>query len=698
MPVRPTYPGVYIEEIPSGVRTITGVATSTAAFVGTSRRGLVDEAVQLFSMADFDRKCGGLGRDHEASYAVQQFFQNGGSEAWFVRIVDADAASPNPAVVANLMIQDSEAAPNNVVQVFAGGQIRGGSAIDPGTWGNSVRLDVDYDSSSPTELFNLTVSEVQQQGDRTIVVSTETFRNLTLEPNRANNAIEVVNRGSSLIQLTRDPTLVSETSSSGASITGFASPLPSPWGATFRPAASGTLGIELPAWPPPLPSAGNTFDITLAGGSNPAFPITVTATYQPATAPASYSEFRAALERAIRATASDPLITKELKSLLADATVNLVGAGGSAPNRLHVRLGRGARPFDPDTTVELTDAGGTNPATAAGLTVAAGATVNPQQFRLVDGNDGRVIDASSGAFLVPASMFEGTGDRQGIQALEDVDLFNILCIPEAALLGDTDMRAVYAAAEEYVEDRRAMLIVDIPPTVVSLDQMQTWIAENSGLRHPNGAVYFPRTRIPDPLDQNRPRSIGASGTIAGLYARTDGQRGVWKAPAGVDARLRGVDSLDMSMTDQENGALNPIGVNCLRNFPIYANICWGARTLEGADQIASDWKYVPVRRLTLFLEESLYRGTKWVVFEPNDEPLWSQIRLNVGAFMQDLYRKGAFQGASPRDAYFVRCDSTTTTQNDIDNGIVNIEVGFAPLKPAEFVIIKIQQIARRAEA
>jgi len=145
-------------------------------------------------------------------------------------------------------------------------------------------------------------------------------------------------------------------------------------------------------------------------------------------------------------------------------------------------------------------------------------------------------------------------------------------------------------------------------------------------------------------------------------------------------------------------ALNPLGVNCLRNFPIYANSCWGARTLEGADVIASDWKYVPVRRTTLFIEESLFRGTKWVVFEPNDEPLWSQIRLNVGAFMQDLFRKGAFQGSTPRDAYFVRCDSTTTTQQDIDNGIVNIEVGFAPLKPAEFVILKIQQIARRDEA
>jgi phage tail sheath protein FI len=168
---------------------------------------------------------------------------------------------------------------------------------------------------------------------------------------------------------------------------------------------------------------------------------------------------------------------------------------------------------------------------------------------------------------------------------------------------------------------------------------------------------------------------------------------VWKAPAGADAQLRNVQQLDYLLTDPQNGVLNPLGVNCLRNFPVYSNICWGARTLEGADALASEWKYVPVRRTTLFIEESLYRGTKWVVFEPNDEPLWAQIRLNLGAFMQGLFRQGAFQGTSPRQAYFVKCDGETTTQNDIDQGIVNIVVGFAPLKPAEFVIIQIQQMA-----
>ena len=180
--------------------------------------------------------------------------------------------------------------------------------------------------------------------------------------------------------------------------------------------------------------------------------------------------------------------------------------------------------------------------------------------------------------------------------------------------------------------------------------------------------------------------------MAGVYARTDVARGVWKAPAGTEAVLFGAD-LARVLTDGDNGRLNPMGINAIRNFPIFGNIAWGARTLDGADQKASEWKYIPVRRTALFIEESLFQALKWVVFEPNDEPLWAQIRLNLGAFMHNLFRQGAFQGTTPQAAYFVKCDKETTTQNDIDLGVVNIVVGFAPLKPAEFVIITIQQIA-----
>ncbi|MCW5983260.1 MAG: phage tail sheath family protein [Bryobacteraceae bacterium] len=181
-------------------------------------------------------------------------------------------------------------------------------------------------------------------------------------------------------------------------------------------------------------------------------------------------------------------------------------------------------------------------------------------------------------------------------------------------------------------------------------------------------------------------------------ARTDATRGVWKAPAGLEATITGARELAVKMTDGENGRLNPLGLNCLRTFPVTGHVVWGSRTLDGADVLASEWKYIPVRRVALYIEESLFRGTQWVVFEPNDEPTWAQIRLNLGAFMQNLFRQGAFQGQSPREAYFVKCDKETTTQDDINRGVVNIVVGFAPLKPAEFVVIKIQQIAGQVAA
>jgi uncharacterized protein len=211
----------------------------------------------------------------------------------------------------------------------------------------------------------------------------------------------------------------------------------------------------------------------------------------------------------------------------------------------------------------------------------------------------------------------------------------------------------------------------------------------AGIGNPdiNCAVYYPRVQI---NDNGVLRYMGASGMVAGMYAATDSSRGVWKAPAGTNAALTGVTDLEVILTDKQNGILNPLGVDCLRRMPA-GYLIWGARTVEGYNNSGTQWTYVPVRRMALFLEESLYRGTQWVVFEPNDEPLWAQIRMNIGAFMMGLFRQGAFQGATPDQAYFVKCDSETTTQADIDQGIVNIIVGFAPLEPAEFVVITIQQ-------
>jgi phage tail sheath protein FI len=277
-------------------------------------------------------------------------------------------------------------------------------------------------------------------------------------------------------------------------------------------------------------------------------------------------------------------------------------------------------------------------------------------------------------------------------------LFNLLCIPPDTRDGDTPP-AVYQEALAFCARRRAMLIVDAPGgwadanAVVKDNNKALGDLGLTGDIARNAALYYPRVLAADPLRGGQIDAFAPSGMVAGVMARTDAQRGVWKAPAGLDAALNGAFGLAVPLTDDENGMLNPLGINCLRSFPTVGSVVWGARTLRGADLLGDEYKYVPVRRLALFIEESLYRGTQWAVFEPNDEPLWAQIRLNVGAFMHNLFRLGAFQGKTPQDAYFVKCDKDTTTQADIDLGIVNIGVGFAPLKPAEFVILQIQQIA-----
>jgi uncharacterized protein len=295
--------------------------------------------------------------------------------------------------------------------------------------------------------------------------------------------------------------------------------------------------------------------------------------------------------------------------------------------------------------------------------------------------------------------------------LEKAPIFNLLCIPPLSRLpgaktGPDIASSTWGTATDYCASRKAFLIVD-PPTAWNSTSAAYTGAQNliSGLLNnpvnpDSAAVYFPRLLMPDPLKQNLLDNFAPCGVIAGLYATTDANRGVWKAPAGIDTLLAGASGLaagsgttPITLTDSDSGVLNPLAVNCLRNFPVIGSVIWGARTARGADALESQWKYIPVRRLADFIEQSLLQGTQWVVFEPNAEPLWAQIRLDVGAFMQGLFDQDAFQGLTPQDAYFVNCGSDTTTPTDIANGVVNIVVGFAPLEPAEFVVIQIQQIS-----
>lgn len=305
---------------------------------------------------------------------------------------------------------------------------------------------------------------------------------------------------------------------------------------------------------------------------------------------------------------------------------------------------------------------------------------------------------ADGAVLVPASdgNFEAVlASDAGVKLLDQIDIFNLLCAP-----GETDA-ATIRALQDYCARRRAFYIVDAPQTasfaslkasgpVGTAPGGGTPASIVSAPNAANSAYYFPWVLAPDPPSGGAAKLWPPCGFVAGVYAATDSARGVWKAPAGVAATLTGAAGLQYALTDIENGELNAQGVNCLRHFAAYGDVIWGARTLLGADQAGSEWKYAPVRRLALFLESSLYAGLKWVVFEPNGEALWSEIRASVGAFMHQLFTAGAFQGVTPMEAYFVRCDATNNPPSEV--GVVNVTIGFAPLLPAEFELIQIQQI------
>ncbi len=667
MPVTPTYPGVYIEEVPSGVRTIRGVATSIAAFLDFFPKGPMNKAVQILNMGDFERELGGLDSRSEAGYAIQQFFANGGTEAWVVRLASEDPNdSSNTPTRAQVFIAEQTAvapAPNLVAAEAAATLTV--SAVDEGIWGSRLRVAIDPDVPKPDE-FNLIVTEYQSVGGRVVPVRQEVFRNLSMDGTKANFAGKKVNdpnQGSKLVRSTAKSTLP-----------------PDP-----PPLSNGTFSDGHPGDPPSITlSASPEVNVTVTDWVTPITPPAPLPLDLPA-GPHPLTAVAPALEAAIRAGIPD-------NPVFSGATVDVIG------NRLRILAGPGS----PRNRVTFT------PTTASdemAFTNNPDATVNSTEYTLegtgladtaqifaVEGRDGVTPNA--------ADLIGNLSSKTGIYALEDVDLFNLLCVPRTAVVdGSPDAltpvqaSAVITVAETYCEERRAFFLMDTPVGVDTPQEIKNWLAGNPTLRHRNAALFYPRVRVPDPLDDFRLRAFGPSGTIAGLCARTDASRGVWKSPGGTEASLRNVSELDYVLTDAENGVLNPLAINCLRTFPVYGHISWGARTLAGADQQASEWKYIPVRRLALFLEESLYRGTKWVVFEPNDEPLWAQIRLNVGAFMNNLFRQGAFQGQTPQEAYLVKCDGETTTQNDINLGIVNIVVGFAPLKPAEFVIIKIQQLA-----
>jgi phage tail sheath protein FI len=808
MPVSPTYPGVYVQEVPSGVRTIVGVSTSVAMFLGTSKKGPIDRPIQCLNYASFRNRFGEDPTAGRLAQYIKLFFLNGGTNCYVMRIA-------NGATAATVILQNE-----------AGGSVLRLDAKDLGLAGENIRAIVTYNGPQPEVTFNIELFqwETDATGRRT-KTGNEIWRNLSMDPASPGYAPDFITQNSVLVDATDlNVVPVPVGTAFGFSLSGR--PVGPPgtfqaqWSALlgsavntnrFKISIGGSPYVDVDLSLVVVPNVINTFLDAVglaiessfvansinnvkhqATGAPPGSgnfevrfvtigsvrrlriarvtdngdvfirPGTPSGGQQDLAIPLMLGTEQGGLEvsgladrrpapNGITLHASDPAVMTTLAgsqqqdptgislesiiqstgvpvlqavnlNLVTTAPADLISldnitgsvtghsdgvreklqmiadAVNSAPPLIPLPPGHvwpwKAEVWGYRLAVRLTEAAPDNFISAGfvfttATALPAGAFTNNVHFYSV-GFGGNNVGLQTSAGVVAS---DGTAplaaDYDNAYPIIDreVDLFNLMVLPPDAAVA---MQNVYGNASVFCQKRRAFLLMDPPDSWTDAQTAAGAVAAlRIGLVKDYSAVFFPRVTIDE---SGRKVNLGPTGAIAGLCARIDGTRGVWKAPAGTEADLRGVLGLERQFSDDENGVLNPKAINTLRVFP-NGIVNWGARTNDGSDDNPTDWKYIPVRRIALFIEESLYRGLKWVVFEPNDEPLWAQIRLNVGAFMHNLFRQGAFQGATPRVAYFVKCDSETTTQNDINLGIVNIWVGFAPLKPAEFVILYLQQMA-----
>ncbi|MEX2565512.1 MAG: phage tail sheath C-terminal domain-containing protein [Cyclobacteriaceae bacterium] len=785
MAVQTSYPGVYVQEVPSGVRTIAGVSTSVAIFIGRAPKGTMNDPVLCLSYTDFEKEFSGDNSLSDMPQQVKLFFINGGTKCYVSRIA-------NGATQASSTLLTESAADALTL-----------TAKQSGLIGESIRAVVTYKGPSPENTFNIELFrwETNNLGQRVKANDNEYWQNLSMDPRSPLFAPNFLSQKSKLVEAALPG---AQAPSSGSSTSG----LP----VNF---ISGTPASKPTAWATKLGStvttnkigvnvdgkglvevdfsgivigsiAVGTFTADLAAAIKQAIEqayitrgilgVTVTVSFQigpvPEAGPPDASEF---LKIVSAAADGYVLITPAGTNDLSGPLMLGTGQGG-----LEIGPYASFRPAPTGFSIKATDISVLNkiataaPATLTSINLDAidnlGAPVtapvplvllaadtlgqrlqkikdaindfqqnNVRNFfwkaelwgsRLAiiptrgDDNFISTIIASqpvvdniittanfnknvfyysvgnngSGAFQTPSATKASDGtapelsdyDQVYLTIEKEVDLFNLMILPKDKNPPLSFVHEdLYGPASSFCEQKRAFLLMDPPDEWTKVQEVINGISGlRVGLSKKYSAVFYPRISV---NQDGIKTQVGPSGAMAGLIARTDASRGVWKAPAGTEADLRGIIGLEYKFSDQENGVLNPVAINTLRIFPS-GIVNWGARTMDGDNDFGSEWKYIPVRRTALFIEESLYRGLKWVVFEPNDEPLWAQIRLNVGAFMHNLFRQGAFQGIKKQDAYFVKCDSETTTQNDINLGMVNIWVGFAPLKPAEFVILYLQQM------
>ena len=633
-----SYPGVYIEEVSSGVRPLDIASTSTAAFVGLAEMG-PDEATRVTNWTEFQRYYGYFFADSFLAQSVFQYFNNGGRQCYVVRVTRSDAA------VASVTVNNRAAAPVPGLTF---------SAKNKGAWGNSLLLQIEDATSAPGDEFKVSI---RRQTDPALVPADvndltplEVFDNLSVDPTAPNYVGGVLGRDSAFI----DARVLSGNTSvqRGVHRGGFGPALPLEANLSMQINLDGD-GFQVVT----LPGATSLADVESAVQTA----VRALTKRKDTTDPAAFSGFtctaetvaeqsRLVLQSGTTAASSSVLVQPAATD---DATAALklgIGNGGRSEAGLSVR-----RPVNTEV-VQIGDAAVAPPVSAAKL-------------------------GSDGTETVTEQTFADTFHR--LDTITDVSL---LAVPGEGTTQMLDLGMAYCA------NRSLQDVFYLGETAWHDDDPAEAAAFRNRLTTANsyGALYFPWVKAPDPTGRSRePILLPPAGYVAGLYARIDASRGVWKAPAGVEASLNGVVGLAVELSDVQQGNLNPIGVNVIRRFPGTGVVVFGARTVTSDPQ----WRYVPVRRTAIMLRTSIYYGIQWAVFEPNDEPLWSQLRLTIGSLMMTLFRQGAFQGATPAAAFFVKCDAETTTQADIDAGVVNILVGFAPLKPAEFVVVKISQQA-----
>jgi uncharacterized protein len=814
MAVSVSYPGVYVQEVSSGVRTIVGVGTSVGMFIGRASGGELYKPVQCLSFEDVARNFTTEDGGSELIPSLRMFFTNGGSNCYVMRIADDTAA---PAKLSLLSEAKVALSPALIV-----------SARGAGLMGNDIRLSVSYNTAQPESTFNLEVFRWQKQSNGTQTrASIESHTGLSMNPAHPRYAEYIVNRDSSLVSV-EDPKLLA-LGASGYSQSGY--PISAEddtmlqhqieallgTGARFGLSVDGGAAVaidltsQIAVFANPIIMNEVAMELALTNAINAFLPankqITVTLEIGPAGTPLEDNSatrlltiIRTGGDVNINAAATNDLavllmlgtaqggievspysVRRPAANGIVSTLASAISFGELFQNALNVLEINGTEVYLAGASALTTTTGITTPkmfqdssATtyhdgrngirekyaiiAAAIVAQRAADPSFEWTAEVWGSRLAIIPAGSAADVTTAVVRAGiravlppplplpalppvagnpldttttlqanvryyalgatpagtfyvgglSGNPGGAPGLvhydkayqlidKEVDLFNIMVLPPDHDHTEATQKKLWGPASVFCQQRRAFLLID-PPASWTTSQKATdaTVGVNTlrvGLVKDHSAVMYPRLKIDE---AGKEIFVSPSGAIAGLFSRIDSTRGVWKAPAGTEADLRGVIGVEHRFSDGENGVLNPKAVNTIRVFP-NGIVSWGARTMDGDDGFGSEYKYIPIRRLALFMEESLYRGLKWAVFEPNDEPLWSQIRLNVGGFMHNLFRQGAFQGQTPRDAYFVKCDSSTTTQNDRNLGIVNVIVGFAPLKPAEFVVLSLQQMAGQIE-